>query len=57
MTFGMEPDRVKLAQVFPAGLALGWRARKHGIEACILAHVVFDIAAFMMAAAGLLRLG
>lgn len=53
----LEPGWVKLAQVFPAGLALGWLARKHGIEACILAHVVFNIAAFMMAEAGLLRLG
>ncbi len=53
----LEPDWVKLAQVFPAGLALGWLARKHGIEACILAHVVFNVAAFVMAEAGILRLG
>ncbi|MCY3819267.1 MAG: CPBP family intramembrane metalloprotease [Gammaproteobacteria bacterium] len=32
----LEPDRVKIAQVFPAGLVLGRLARKHGIEACIL---------------------
>ncbi len=53
----LEPGWVKLAQVFPAGLALGWLARKHGIEACILAHVAFNIAAFMMTEAGILRLG
>ena len=53
----LEPDWIKLAQVFPAELALGWLARKHGIEACILAHVVFNIAAFVMAEAGILRLG
>ena len=50
----LEPDWVKIAQVFPAGLALGWLARKHGIEACILSHVVFNIGAFWMAQAGLL---
>ncbi len=50
----LEPDWVKLAQVFPAGLALGWLARKHGIEACILAHVVFNVGAFWMAEARLL---
>ena len=53
----LEPDWVKLAQVFPAGLALGWLARKHGIEACILAHVMFSVAALMMAEAGILGLG
>ena len=50
----LEPGWVKLAQVFPAGLALGWLARKHGIETCILAHLVFNLAACWMAEAGLL---
>ena len=50
----LEPDWVKIAQVFPAGLALGWLARKHGIEACILSHVVFNTGAFWMAEAGVL---
>ena len=39
----LEPDWVKLAQVFPAGLALGWMFRKHGIESCIAAHLLFNL--------------
>lgn len=50
----LEPAWVKLAQIFPVGLVLGWLVRKHGIEACIVAHVVFNIAAMVMEAAGLL---
>ena len=50
----LEPGWVKLAQVFPAALALGWLARKHGIETCIVAHVVFNVAVCWMADAGLL---
>jgi len=50
----VEPGWVKLAQIFPAGLALGWLARKHGIEACIVAHVGFNVAAFWMGETGLI---
>ncbi len=39
----LEPDWVKLVQVFPAGLALGWAFRKYGIECCIAAHVLFNL--------------
>ena len=39
----LEPDWVKLAQVFPAGLALGWMFKKHGIESCIAAHLLFNL--------------
>ena len=50
----LEPGWVKLAQIFPLGIVLGWLARKHGIEACIVAHVVFNIAVAAMEAAGLI---
>ncbi|MYD96270.1 MAG: CPBP family intramembrane metalloprotease [Gammaproteobacteria bacterium] len=50
----LEPGWVKLAQIFPAGIALGWLARKHGIEACIVAHAVFNIAAYWMGENGVL---
>ncbi|MCY4060588.1 MAG: CPBP family intramembrane metalloprotease [Gammaproteobacteria bacterium] len=50
----LDPIWVKLVQIFPAGVALGWLARKHGIEACVLGHVVFNLGAFWMEAAGLL---
>ena len=50
----LDPQWVKLVQIFPAGLALGWLARKHGIEACVFGHVVFNIGVFWMGAAGIL---
>ena len=39
----MEPDWVKLLQIFPIGLALGWLFRKVGTEGCILAHALFNV--------------
>ena len=39
----LEPDWVKLLQVFPAGVALGWMFRKHGIECCIAVHLLFNL--------------
>ena len=39
----LEPDWVKLVQVFPFGIALGWLFIKHGAESCILAHMVFNV--------------
>jgi membrane protease YdiL (CAAX protease family) len=39
----LEPDWVKLVQVFPVGLALGWLFRKLGTESCILAHTLFNV--------------
>lgn len=50
----LEPGWVKLVQIFPAGLALGWLARKHGIEACIVAHAVFNVSAYWMGESGVL---
>lgn len=40
----MEPYWVKLVQVFPMGLALGWLNRKFGTESSILAHCLFNLA-------------
>jgi len=39
----LDPNWVKFAQIFPVGLMLGWLFRKHGVEACILAHGLFNI--------------
>jgi len=39
----LDPNWVKLVQVYPMGLALGWLFRRHGVEACILAHGLFNI--------------
>jgi len=40
----LVPEWVKLAQIFPFGIALGLIYRRYGIEAAILIHVVFNIA-------------
>lgn len=39
----INPDWVKFLQVFPLGLALGWMARKHGIESCLAAHALLNV--------------
>ncbi len=39
----MDPEWVKLAQIFPAGLLLGWLFRRAGFEACVIAHVVLNL--------------
>ena len=39
----LKPDWVKLMQIFPIGLALGWLFRKLGTESCILAHGLFNV--------------
>lgn len=38
------PEWVKMAQIFPFGIALGLSYRRYGIEAAILIHVVFNVA-------------
>jgi membrane protease YdiL (CAAX protease family) len=40
---GLDPEWVKLAQVFPVGLMLGWLFRKYGVESTILAHGLFNV--------------
>jgi len=39
----LDPEWVKIAQVFPLGLALGYLFRKYGVEMCILVHGVFNL--------------
>lgn len=38
----VDPEWVKFAQIFPAGLALGWLFRYAGFEACVIAHGVLN---------------
>lgn len=40
----VDPDWVKLVQVFPIGIALGWLFKKYGVESSIIAHMVFNLA-------------
>ncbi len=39
----LEPNWVKLAQVFPFGLALGWLYKQQGTESCIFTHAFFNV--------------
>ncbi len=39
----LDPTWVKLIQVFPLGIALGWMFKKYGIESSIITHVVFNV--------------
>jgi membrane protease YdiL (CAAX protease family) len=50
----LDPDWVKLVQVFPLGLVLGWLFKKYGAESAILAHCLFNLAmAFTQPSIGL----
>ncbi|MBL0347542.1 CPBP family intramembrane glutamic endopeptidase [Candidatus Villigracilis affinis] len=39
----LEPEWVKLAQIFPVGLLFGWLYKKLGAESTILAHGIFNL--------------
>lgn len=39
----MDPEWVKLAQIFPMGLLLGWLYKKYGAECTILVHAIFNV--------------
>lgn len=40
----LNPFWVKLLQIFPIGLALGWLYKRHGLEACIVVHAGMNLA-------------
>ncbi len=40
----LEPAWVKLVQIFPMGLMLGWLCQRYGVESSILAHMAFNLA-------------
>ncbi len=46
----INPDWVKFVQIFPLGLALGWMARKHGIESCLAAHALLNVTLVLLPA-------
>ena len=39
----LTPEWVKIVQIFPFGIALGFLFRKYGLESCILAHGIFNL--------------
>ncbi len=39
----LDPEWVKIAQIFPVGIGLGYLFNKFGTEACIIAHGLFNI--------------
>ena len=45
----LEPGWVKMAQVFPIGLALGKLFEKYGLESCIVAHGGFNLIMMFLA--------
>ncbi len=45
----LEPNWVKIAQVFPFGIALGVLSRRYGVETCIAAHGLFNLALMFLA--------
>jgi membrane protease YdiL (CAAX protease family) len=45
----LNPNWVKLVQVFPVGLLLGWLSKHHGVESSILAHGLFNLILLFLA--------
>jgi hypothetical protein len=39
----LDPEWVKMAQIFPIGILLGWLFKKYGVESCIIAHGAFNL--------------
>ena len=39
----LEPNWVKMAQIFPVGLVLGWLFKRFGVESSIIVHLVFNL--------------
>ena len=39
----LDPEWVKLAQIFPIGIMFGWLFKKYGIESSIIAHGLFNV--------------
>jgi len=45
----LDPNWAKIVQVFPFGIALGVLFRRYGVEACIAAHLLFNLALMFLA--------
>ncbi|RKU26792.1 hypothetical protein C6499_12660 [Candidatus Poribacteria bacterium] len=39
----LTPEWVKIVQIFPLGIALGFLFKKYGLESCIFAHGIFNL--------------
>lgn len=39
----LTPEWIKIVQIFPFGVALGFLFRKYGLESCIFAHGIFNL--------------
>ncbi len=39
----LAPEWVKIAQIFPIGIAFGFLFKKYGLESCILAHGILNL--------------
>lgn len=39
----LTPEWIKIVQIFPFGIALGFLFKKYGLESCIFAHGIFNL--------------
>jgi membrane protease YdiL (CAAX protease family) len=39
----LNPEWVKMVQIFPLGIALGFLFKRYGLESCIIAHGIFNL--------------
>ena len=39
----LTPEWVKIVQIFPFGIVLGFLFKKYGLESCIFAHGIFNL--------------
>lgn len=46
----LEPEWVKLAQIFPVGLMLGWLYKRYGAESTMLVHGIFNFVLIFLSA-------
>jgi membrane protease YdiL (CAAX protease family) len=44
----MEPEWVKMAQIFPVGIVLGFLFRRYGTEVCVLTHGLLNVILMIM---------
>ena len=42
----VEPEWVKMLQIFVIGITLGVMNRRYGIQYCIITHVIFNLVMF-----------
>lgn len=44
----LDPDWVKMVQIFPIGILFGWLFKRYGTESCIIAHSLFNLGGLIL---------